>query len=329
VLQWFGSATLVLLAFGCGRVGYDVTGGGADGAMDGAVGDGSGPDTTLLDGSVSDTAVDSSAPDAAITGDVYLRYVSAQFGMATPLTAAGDEMVGGIVMREAGPDRWAGTVRYAGLVDGAPQAEPVTTEGVFTREDAGRWLFEPTDTSPPPVALTLGVVEGRWTFTIDETDPRNSGLAGEYPRVSVLDVIDAPPTESVGAWRVASITVDGEDYPTEVCVPKDGVYLNQTITTTVTAAHVAIYDLFVEEYSDPLCRMLTGSTAYQVRGFFVELPGMVDAYLWDGEVSEGIYMRLGYTTTPEGYRYNRSLCRPTGCEDSFPDALDLVPLGGS
>jgi hypothetical protein len=163
----------------------------------------------------------------------------------------------------------------------------------------------------PTVVFRRSVAGNVWTFDRDDTDPRTST---DYLRQSVLEVVDAPPALTVGAFDVVSgVAPTGEPFVAGDCVTTgDASYVYEG-RFDIDEAWRATFFQGITRYADTACATAPAVSSVSGEGFVMEEPGFATGYFWQ---SDGSGLTIRFSTMPAGELLTLTAidCAPSGCD---------------
>jgi hypothetical protein len=303
------------MATACGRVGFDPLGGSGDGGTDSGVIDG-GPTDAMPDGTSDvsvDGAIDASGDGGLPTAPIYLKYERVEYPSGLTLTALGGDLVGDVSLVSIGPGVSDMVLRYAPLEGGVPNQEPIFIRGRITQQTDGRFLLEPTTAGRPDAVLFLEVSAGRWTFTLDESDPRNAEALTQYVVVSVLSQSTPPSTSTRGSWNVDTFRAPGIVFPSGVCTAVSGGFGFGVATYTIDPLGETTATQDAGLYSDAGCTMELMRAEAAFVGFLVETgASQARGLFWEQLGGEGVRVVYDYVlVTPDRLTLDLVSCTPS------------------
>jgi len=255
----------------------------------------------------------------ALPDSVYLEYLEVTLPARGLLTAAAGELFGDVRFTRTGPSTYDTIIRFIELTGGVPNEEGATLAGPTTIEPDGRWLFEPTGAET--VVYSLDIVGSRWTFTVDETDPRSGAM---FARVSVLEERSAPSDELTGRWGLVSWSDGGTPRAAGDCVPDGrGGAGRVDVEFTFDARLFSRQDETSFVYADPAC--MTGESDDSFNGVGIATAdgaghGMV--LFWDSSVGRGAHIEFDYVLgTDDSLALTPTTCMPGDCGSFVPLTL--------
>jgi hypothetical protein len=108
------------------------------------------------------------------------------------------------------------------------------------------------------------------TLTFDAADPRNV-VPDDPPRELALRRVAAPPSESVGKWKMLSLRFEPLTVPGDTCFSlAPNMWVKVQIVFEVDARHLMERIATLTEYSDADCTRSTGQTIVRADGFIEE-----------------------------------------------------------
>ncbi len=162
----------------------------------------------------------------------------------------------------------------------------------------------------------FGCAEGgeRLTLTLDVADPRNVS-AESVPRVLTLRRMAAPPSDSVGTWRMVEIDLETMTVPGDTCFTlRPGMWVKVQLTFAVDARHLMERILTASQYLDAGCTRLKTSESLGADGVMEETATTLD--VWARSDDESM-VRSQWTLTRLSARRMQltRICAAPPCDD--------------
>jgi hypothetical protein len=290
----------IVLACGCGRIGFAPTAGPIDGADDDA------SDGDALDG-------------ANDPNGFWIMTEVRVAGQPTVITRA--DLVAGL-RADLAIAQGAYTARSIRLSGGVWTAPPIIELGQLAVVD-GAWLFS----SDAGVTVFAAEWEGNDEVVLryELADPRNAGEPPAYD-LSRLQRGISPPAALIGDWRVVATAYSGTgEIAAGSCgANPGGGSMRVTGTFDVSTAFVATAAFEFLHYADTACGGTPTPESDPGTVFFDR--GSVDLVAWLETVeSPPVVMAVTLLPTTAGWRLERTSCEPAGPCAVLPLMIEIEP----